>query len=58
MTDPESSIYITQAENLNTFNNILKKAIREAKKIFYENLFAKFKNGIRGTQKAINDNIM
>ncbi len=43
MTDPDSSVYITQAENLNTFNNILKKRICQAKKIFYENLFAKFK---------------
>ncbi len=55
MTDPDSSIYITQAENLNTFNNILKKVIREAKKIVYEHLFAKFKNDIRGIWKIIND---
>ncbi len=49
------SIYITQIENLNTFNNILKKVIREAKKIFIENVFAKFKNDIRDTWKTIND---
>ncbi len=55
MTYPCSPIYITQAENLNTFNNILKKVIREAKKIFNENLFAKFKNDMRGTWKTIND---
>ncbi len=53
MTDPDSSI--AQAENLNTFNNILKKVICEANKFFYENLFAKFKNNIRGTWKTIND---
>ena len=55
MTNPDSAEYSTQSTNLKTFNNILKKCIREAKKIYYYNLFLKFKSDIKGTWKTIND---
>ncbi len=41
--------------NLNTYNQILKISIRLAKRIYYEKLFAKFKNDIRATWKTINE---
>jgi hypothetical protein len=54
MTDPISSEYDIQKINLQTYNTILKKSIRLAKKIYYERLFFKFKDDIRGTWKTIN----
>ncbi len=55
MTDPNSTEYATLKTNLKTFNNILKKSIRAIKKDYYETLFMKFKDDIRGTWKTIND---
>lgn len=55
MTDPNSTEYATLKTNLKTFNNILKKIIRTVKKTYYETLFMKFKDDIRGTWKTIND---
>ncbi len=43
-----------QKINLKTYNNILKKAIQLAKRSYYESIFNKFKNDIRGTWKTIN----
>ncbi len=37
--------------NLKTYNNILKKDIWALEKRYYETLFNKFKNDIRGTWK-------
>ena len=55
MTNPDSEQYYIQVANLKTFNSILKKSIREAKKNYYNNLFMKFKCDIKGTWKTIND---
>ncbi len=55
MIDPDSIDDEIQVENLNIFNIILKRTIHEAKKIFYDALFTKFKNDIRGMWKTIND---
>ncbi len=54
MTNTTSEIEI-QKINVKTYNNILKKSIRLAKKSYYEIIFLKFKDDIRGTWKTIND---
>ncbi len=41
-------------QQLKTYNNFLEKGIRLAKRCYYETLFTKFKNDIRGTRKTIN----
>ena len=41
--------------NLNSFNTILKRSIRIAKRMYYESRFGKCKNHIRKTWKLIND---
>ena len=55
MTDSNSIQYAIQKTNLNTYNYILKKSIRIVKKNYYETLFSKFKDDIKGTWKTIND---
>ncbi len=54
MTDPNLPELDVQKINLKTYNNILKKVIRLAKCSYYDALFTKFKNDIRGTWKTIN----
>jgi hypothetical protein len=54
MTDPDSPEFDILKVNLKTYNTILKKSIRLAKKKYYEGLFLKFKDDIRGTWKTIN----
>ncbi len=54
MTNPDSPIFNTQKINLKTYNTILKKGIKLAKKHYYEVLFIKFKDDIRGTWKTTN----
>ncbi len=54
MTEPTLPEFDIQKVNLKTYNNILKEAIRLAKRSYYEALFNKFKNYIRGTWKTIN----
>ncbi len=46
MTNPDSPIFNIQKINLKTYNTILKKSIRLAKKHHYEVLFIKFKDEI------------
>ncbi len=55
MTDPLSVGFGRLKINLNTYNKILKNSIRLAKKNYYENIFAKFKNDTRATWKTINE---
>ncbi len=55
MTEPNSEQFPIQKINLKTYNNILKTCIRATKKNYYESLFRKFKDDIRGTWKTIND---
>ena len=53
-TRPESSKYFAIRINLTTYNTILKKSIRTAKRIHYESCFNKFKNNIKKTWETIN----
>ncbi|MGB1899487.1 MAG: reverse transcriptase family protein, partial [Candidatus Kariarchaeum pelagius] len=41
--------------NLSTYNCILKRVIRDAKKIYYGNCFSRFKNDLRNTWRTINE---
>ena len=41
--------------NLNTYNNILKRSIRDAKRLYYESCFNRYKSNIRKTWSTIND---
>ncbi len=54
-TKTNSPQYNTLKTNLNTFNRILKKSIRNMKKQYYESLFNKYKGDIKGTWKTINE---
>ena len=47
--------FTTLKTNLNTYNNILKKSIRNAKKLYYERIFTQFKHDIKKTWSTIND---
>ncbi len=47
MTDPHSTEFDTQKVNLKTYNNILRKSIRLAKKTYYETIFLQFKDDFR-----------
>ncbi len=53
MTASNSPEFDIQKINLKTYNNILKKSIRLAKKIYYQTLFQKFKDDVKGTWKTI-----
>ncbi len=55
MTDPLSVDFARLKINLNTYNTILKNSIQLAKKLYYEKIFAKFKNDIRATWKTMNE---
>ena len=48
-TDSDSQQYVTCKTNLRTYNTILNRNIRMAKKIFYCSLFEKYKNDIKKT---------
>ncbi len=54
MTDPTSEEFEIQKINLKTYNNILKQSIHHAKKSYYEQIFNKVKNDIKGTWKTNN----
>ena len=47
--------YSTLKQNLATFNNILKKQIREAKALYYQSIFTKYKQDIKNTWKVISE---
>ena len=52
-TSLDSDLYNTYKVNLNTYNKILKKAIRDAKKAYYHNEFSKYKNDLKSTWATI-----
>ena len=52
-TDPSSEMYSTYKINLQTYNRILKQNIRQAKKLYYQKCFEKFKKDIKGTWMTI-----
>ena len=47
--------YLAFKTNLNTSNKILKRNIEQAKRLYYETSFNKYKNDSKGTWKAINE---
>lgn len=53
-TPSESSELETRTINFRTYNNILKKMIRLAKKLYYGNCFAKYKCDMKNTWSTIN----
>ena len=55
LTNPTSIGYSIKKINLKTYNCILKRSIRAAKLIYYEQLFNKYKNYTRKTWKSINN---
>ncbi len=54
MASPHSLEFDIENTNLKTYNTILKKSIRLAKKSYYELLFLKCKDDIRSTWNTIN----
>jgi hypothetical protein len=54
MTNSSSLEYNNIVTNLKTYNTILKKSIRLAQKNYYEIIFMKLKDDIKGTWKTIN----
>ena len=52
--DPESPEYPTLKLNLKTFNGILKKSIRNAKCLYYYEIFNKYKNDMKNMWANIN----
>ncbi len=55
MTNPDSSDYDSQIENLKVLNCKVKKLIRDAKKDYYTALFTKLKSDIKATWKTIKE---
>ena len=50
-----TSEYLALKQNISCYNSILKKSIREAKRIYYQNVFDKYKNDIKNTWKTISE---
>ncbi len=47
MAHPESPQYVTLRNNLDIYNNILKKSICLQKKLYYEACFQKYKHDLK-----------
>ena len=54
-TKPDDQLYDEKKQNLALYNSILKKAIREQKCVFYDNLFNTYKSDIKKTWKSISE---
>ena len=54
LTNPVLREYEILYTNLQTYNKILKRSIREAKQLFLESTFNRYKSDIRNTWKTIN----
>ena len=54
-TNPVLREYEILYTNLETYNKILKRSIREAKQLFLESTFNRYKSDIRNTWKTINE---
>ena len=54
LTNPLLREYEILYTNLQTYNKILKRSIREAKQLFLESTFNRYKSDIRNTWKTIN----
>ena len=53
-TEANSDAYVQLKLTLSTYNKILKKAIKNAKILYYKNQFNKYRNNIKQTWKIIN----
>ena len=53
-TDPKTASYLDVKTNLRTYNSILKKSIREAKRIHFSCIFIQCENNIKNTWNTIN----
>ena len=54
-TSFQSPDYATLKHNLSTYNDILKKQIREAKALYYQSIFNKYKGDIKKTWSVISE---
>ena len=52
-TSPRAAEYPTLKHNSSAFNEVLKKALREAKNEYYSNLFEQYKNNLKKTWQNI-----
>ena len=55
LTNPVLREYEILYTNLQTYNTILKRSIREAKQLFLESILNRYKSDIRNTWKTINE---
>lgn len=55
LTDPDAAEYHLQSLELKSLITQIKKAIRNAKKLYYDNLFENFKNDIKATWRTIGE---
>ena len=53
-TDPNTATYLDIKTNLRTYNSILKKSIREAKRIHFSRIVIQCENNIKKTWNTIN----
>ena len=53
-TYPNTATYLDIKTNLRTYNSILKKSIREAKRIYFSRIFIQCENNIKKTWNTIN----
>ena len=54
-TPTDSNTYTVLKHNFNIYNAILKKSIRNAKKLYYESCFNRYKSDIKNTWSTINN---
>ena len=56
-TSPDSPIFANLKTNFNTFKNIIRRSIVEAKKLHYKNTLKNFSNHLRKTWNTINETL-
>ena len=56
-TSPNSPNFANLKTNVNTYKNIIRRNIVEAKKLYYKNTFDKFSNDLRKTWNTINETL-
>ena len=49
-TSPDSPIFANLKTNFNTYKNIIRRSIVEAKKLYYKNTLKKISNDLHGIQ--------
>ena len=54
LTYPNTATYLDIKTNLRTYNSILKKSIREAKRIHFSRIFIQCENNVKETWNTIN----